>query len=107
MLVACGDRSPAPTASSNSVPTLERPADGTTNYPSGALREEYQYFIEQGESGWHGAYRTFYEDGTVQTQGFFSLGQRDSTWAFFDSTGFGFECTAFWVASFEAKPELS
>lgn len=87
ILAACGDRSPLPTAHSNAAPTLEQPVDGTTNYPSGALREEYQYFIERGEPVWHGAYRAFYEDGTVQTKGFFALGQRDSTWAFFDSTG--------------------
>lgn len=87
LLVGCSDRSPVSMDASSGAPTLERPAEGTTNYPSGALREEYQYFIDNNEPVWHGAYRAFYEDGTVQTQGFFALGQRDSTWAFFDSTG--------------------
>ena len=87
LLVGCSDRSPVSMDASSGAPTLERPAEGTTNYPSGALREEYHYFIDNNEPVWHGAYRAFYEDGTVQTQGFFALGQRDSTWAFFDSTG--------------------
>ena len=87
LVLSCADQHEAPTAASNAIPTLEEPALGTTLYPSGALREEFQYFLENSQPVWHGAYSAFYEDGAVEVQGFFALGQRDSTWSFFDPSG--------------------
>ncbi len=83
----CGSVDETPTASGDAVPTPENPATATTNYPGGALREQYQYFLQDDESIWHGAYSAFYEDGAVEVTGFYAHGQRDSTWAFFDATG--------------------
>lgn len=87
LLVSVSCSSKSPTTSSDRAPTIDAPAAATSTYESGALYEEYQYFLENNERILHGSYRAFYESGPVEMTGFYARGLKDSTWSFFASDG--------------------
>lgn len=85
ILAACSSDSPAPTGAP--LPTSETPVLGTSAYESGALREQYHYFIEHEEQVLHGAYNAFYESGALEMAGFYARGRKDSIWSFYAESG--------------------
>ena len=86
VLSACSGDEPAsitgPVSTSPDAPEL-----GISLFASGTPREEFQFYLDQGQQIRHGTYRAFYEDGPVQIEGFYKAGRKDSIWTHFDAGG--------------------
>ncbi len=85
LIAACSSDAPAPTAVS--LPTVGSLALATNIYESGALREQYQYFIEDDEQVLNGIYSAFYENGVLEMEGYYARGRKDSVWSFYADSG--------------------
>jgi antitoxin component YwqK of YwqJK toxin-antitoxin module len=60
----------------------------TESWPSGARKAEYEVARdERGAEVKHGAFRSFHEDGTLESEGAFEQGRESGAWTFFHPNG--------------------
>ena len=85
LLAACSDQ-PASVIGPRST-SPDAPELGTSLYASGTLHEEFQFYLDEGQTVRHGSYSAFFEGGAVQTTGFYREGLKDSVWTHFDEGG--------------------
>ena len=84
-LTACGDETISPSGPISTSPDALELA--TSHYPDGSIQEEFQFYLNQGQTIKHGAYSAYYASGPLQMQGFYKEGLKDSIWSHFDENG--------------------